>query len=236
MSSSISSHSQNTMPPYGIRPVERRVPARPGAGGRAAVSRTIACMLIVTIVTNTGCDASASPHRGTPVVVDDTLLRYPDSSTFAPGLHDLRFIGQLPAESRAPFVVVAGRDCNDCDAPPVVIVRAPADGPLRNPDEFRSVHPYPGRPIGAGDSVARTYSRLFWGDCLPQRPPGVVSYRTDFGAPGDEPLREMRITEVHGDSVLDWRMVPEVRILAATLLQVRARRCAEVPPDTLTPL
>ena len=173
-------------------------------------------------------------HRGVPVVVGDSVLLYPDGSSLSLGFGDIELLGQLPAESAPPFVIVAGRTCTDCDAIRSVFVRSPREGPVTDLASARGLHPYPGRTVGDADGATRSFSRLFWGECLPQRPAGIVSYRTDFGVPGDEPLREVRITEVQGDSLIDWRTIPEVRVLAATLLQVRARRCTEVAPRDMT--
>ena len=187
--------------------------------------------MIVLSATMTGCDwmSRRTQHRGTPVVVDDTLLRYPDNSTLMLGVGDISFIGQLDAESAAPFVIVAAAGCDMCDSPDAVLIRAPSAGRVAAADT-RGAHPYPGRSYRPLDGAMRSFTRLFWGRCLPQRPPGVISFRSEFGFAGDEPLREVRITEVHGDSLLDWRMVPEVRVLAATLQQVRAQECTELAP------
>ena len=186
--------------------------------------------MVVLSATMTGCDwmARRAQHRGTPVVVDDTMLRYPDNSTLTLGVGDITFIGQLDAERAAPFVVVAAEGCSVCDSPEAVLLRAPSAGRVAAGDT-RGAHPYPGRTYRSLDGGMRSFTRLFWGRCLPQRPPGVISFRSEFGFPGAEPLREVRITEVHGDSLLDWRMVPEVRVLAAALQQVRARQCTELP-------
>src|SRR5687767_13620734 len=193
------------------------------------------CLLLVMITATSACDAMSrgAPHRGTPVVIDDTLLRYPDSSTLALGAGDLAFIGLLEAETARPFVIVAARGCDACEASDAVLVRAPAEGRVIDGDR-RGEHPYPGRVLAGENATVRSYSRVFWGVCLPQRPPGVISFRSEFAWAGDEPLREVRITEIHGDSLLDWRTVPEVRALAATLQQVRTRRCSEVPSRDLT--
>lgn len=201
---------------------------------RAAVPAALVCMLIV-IVTAAGCDwlPSATRHRGPPVVVGDTLLRYPDGSTFAPGLHDLVLVGHLPAATAAPFVIVAGRECERCVAGSFVTVLAPSGGPVRDLAGLREWHAYPGR-TRSDDGTVVAEGRLFWGSCVPQRPPAVISYRTEFGGPGEETLREVRITEVHGDSLLQWRMVPQVAVLTATLLQVRARQCTELDPREVT--
>jgi hypothetical protein len=186
--------------------------------------------MVVLVMATTACDllSRGAPYRGTPVVIDDTLLRYPDSSTLALGVGDLAFIGQLDAERTSPFVIVAAHGCEACESPDAVIVRAPAAGRMVNGDT-RGAHPYPGRTHSAQDGSVRSYTRLFWGHCLPQRPPGVVSFRSAYSGVGDEPLRDVRITEVHGDSLLDWRTIAEVRLLTATLQQVRAGECTEMP-------
>jgi hypothetical protein len=63
---------------------------------------------------------------------------------------------------------------------------------------------------------------------MPERPPGLIEYRTDYGRNGLEPRREVRITEVEGDSLLEWRRDANVRLLATTLVQVQARVCTEI--------
>jgi hypothetical protein len=211
-----------------------------GTSRAASVTASMRRLVLVALVgmATSGCDAMSgrARHRGVPVVVGDSMLRYPDGSSADLGLTDIELLGQLAADNAPSFVIVAGRTCSDCDELPSVLVRSPRDGPVTSTETVRGSHPYPGRTVGDADGITRSVARVFRGECLPQRPAGVVSYRTDFGVPGDEPLREVRITEVHGDSLIDWRTIPEVRVLAATLLQVRARRCTEVAPrDMVTP-
>ena len=192
------------------------------------------CPCLVIILAATACDALSRrpPHRGVPVVVDDTLLRYPDSSTLALGAGALAFIGQFDAERAAPFVVVAAHGCESCGASDAVLVRAPSHGRVAIGDT-RGEHPYPGRSLDAASGSVRSHARVFWGECMYQRPRGVVSFRTEYGAVGDAPVREHRITEIRGDSLIDWRREADVRSLAATLQQVRTTRCVELPPRDL---
>ena len=185
--------------------------------------------MIVLATTLSGCDRlwRRSHHRGTPVVVGDTMLRYPDGSTLAPGAGDIALVGQLEAETSPPFIIIAAHACTMCETPDAVLVRAPSAGRMIEGDR-RGSHPYPGHAVAVEDGSVRAYSRVFWGECLPERPQGVLSFRSEFGWPGDEPSREVRITEVHGDSLLDWRTVPDVRLLIAAVQQVRARKCTEL--------
>jgi hypothetical protein len=179
-----------------------------------------------------GCDQfrKGAGFAGTPVVVGDTLLRFPDGSEFVSGFSSIEYIGAIAARRKAPFIIIAGHECRDCDAPPSVLMRSPSDGPVRSFSGLPGWHPYPGRVIAFNnDSAVISHSRLFWGQCLPERPPGLIEYRTDFAADGGEPQRDVLLTEIEGDSLLEWRRVATSRLLATTLVQVQSKQCAEVP-------
>lgn len=174
---------------------------------------------------------AATGYSGIPELVGDTLLRFPDGSEYVSGFRHVEFVGAIPAERKAPFIIIAGNECDACDAPPSVLMRSPSDGRVRDLSHVPGWHPYPGRVIAYNeDSVVVSQSRLFWGRCVPERPPGIVEFRTDFARDGAEPLREVHITEIEADSLLEWRRDATVRLLATTLVQVQARVCAEVPP------
>jgi hypothetical protein len=169
-------------------------------------------------------------HQGTPVVVDDTTLRFPTGAAFIPGFTDLAYIGALPAERKSPFIIMEGRECSDCDVPPSVLVRSPSQGRVKTTDGLPGWHYYPGLHLGAGeDSAVVAHTRLFWGECIPEMfGPGVVEFIVEFGPRGTEPLRQVRITEIRGDSLLEWRRPASPRMLAGALLQVKANACHEV--------
>jgi hypothetical protein len=215
------------MPPGGILSVANRAGAhrRGLAVRRACAVASFAALAIVA------CDRTSarSGYSGTPEVIGDTLLRFPDGSEYVSGFRNIEFIGSIPAETKAPFLIIAGNECADCDAPPSVLLRSPSDGPVRDFSSLAGWHPYPGRVIAYNeDSVVVAHSRLFWGQCMPERPPGLIEYRTDYGRNGLEPRREVRITEVEADSLLEWRRDANVRLLATTLVQVQARVCTEI--------
>ena len=211
------------MPPGGIgrgRRVTSAVRARHGALLAAAMW-----------VAAGGCDRAndAGRYTGTPIVVGDTL-RFPDGSEYVSGFTNVEYIGSIPAATRAPFIIIAGHECDDCDAPPSVLMRSPSDGPVRRLTGLAGWHPYPGRVVAYNnDSTVISHSRLFWGLCLPERPPGLIEYRIEYSGGGAEPYRQVQITEIDGDSLIGWRRVATTRLLATTLVQVQAKACAEVP-------
>src|SRR5688500_13101656 len=217
------------MPPPGIREGAALRTRRPRAPGGA---RGRCGLRAVSLGASAACNRAASPARssGTPIVVGDTLLRFPDGSEYVSGFRNVEYIGTIPARTRAPFIIIAGHECRDCDAPPSVLVRSPSDGPVRELSGLAGWHAYPGRVIAYNDdSAVVSHSRLFWGNCLPERPPGLIEYRSDFAGDGSDPAREVRISEIDGDSLLGWRRVATTRLLATTLVQVQARECREIP-------
>ena len=215
------------MPLGGISLLAKRARVR----ARRLAVRCACALAPFAAIAAAACDRNAARSRyaGVPAVVGDTLLRFPDGSEYISGFRNVEYIGSIPAEKKAPFLIIAGHECANCDAPPSVLVRSPSDGPVRDFSSLAGWHPYPGRVIAYNeDSVVISHSRLFWGRCIPERPPGLIEYRTDYGRNGLEPRREVRITEVEGDSLLEWRRDANVRLLATTLVQVQSRVCAEI--------
>ena len=211
------------MPPGGIGRAHRHA-----ASVRARGCAVLAGALVILAA---GCDRATevSRYAGTPIVVGDTL-RFPDGSAYVSGFTNIEFIGSISAATKAPFIIIAGHECRDCDAPPSVLMRSPSDGPVRRLAGLPGWHPYPGHVIAYNeDSTVLSHSRLFWGLCLPERPPGLIEFRTDYGGSGAEPYRQVNISEIDGDSIIGWRRVATTRLLATTLVQVQAKECAEIP-------
>ena len=218
------------MPPHGIGGLPRST-GRP-ARGFIARWRGVAPIALVVAAVSGGCDrlSKASAYAGVPEVIGDTALRFADGSEYVSGFHGVEYIGTIPAERKAPFIIVSGHECADCDAPPSVLVRSPSDGTVRTFAGLQGWHPYPGRVIAYNeDSVVLSHSRLFWGRCLPERPQGLIEYRTDFARNGGEPERAVLITEIESDSLVELRRGATTRLRAATQVQVQARECAEIP-------
>src|SRR5688500_15131675 len=78
------------------------------------------CVLLAATATvlAAGCDrpAEAGRYAGIPSVVGDTL-RFPDGSEYVSGFTGVEYIGSIPAATKAPFIIIAGHECDDCDAP-----------------------------------------------------------------------------------------------------------------------
>lgn len=201
----------------------RRSPVRRVAHAAAA----LACAALLA-----ACAAEASdPYAGTPVVEGDSLLRFPSGARVAPGLHaELRYHGRLADAEGGPWLVTSGVQCEGCDAEPSVVLRS-VHAPPGAAWEEPGWHAHPGRIVAYDTDRPMLESRLFWGRCLPGRPPGVVQFATEFDGTGRPAralvlLSEVRDGRLRADSLVQAPPAP-----SAVDAAVRAGRCREVAPE-----
>ena len=192
----------------------------------------LACSVFLAIA---GAASACSPpgraeFSGQPVVQDDTLLRFPGGGEFASGLYSVGYVGQLPASTKAPFIVLEGIECTDCDAPSAVLMRSPSDGRIRSFRNLPGWYAYPGRVVDLDDTTkVLVESRLFWGECLEGRLAGLVQYATEFTA-GTAAPQLLRTTEIRRDSLVTSEQMARPADLESTLNLVAEGRCREIPP------
>ena len=188
------------------------------------------CLVLLAVLAGVGCrrEPAAALWAGEPTVVPgDTALRFPSGAVFAPGFYMVRYIGRLPAREKAPFLLMEGVECTDCDAPPSVFLRSPSDGPAKPDTLLKGWFAYPG-PIREWESKALlSDSRLFWGRCLPSGAAGLVQFSTDSA--GRSELTRVGVAEVRGDTIVEWRASLAEVPLAGVVARVRAGECREVP-------
>jgi hypothetical protein len=59
--------------------------------------------------------------------VDGSKLVFKDEQIFETNLFELAYIGQVSIDSKAPYLIFSGRDCNECDANISIYVHSPSD-------------------------------------------------------------------------------------------------------------
>lgn len=188
--------------------------------------------LAVAASVGIACRSPAEERRGyagVPVVVADTLWRFPSGATVPSPLRTkLEYLGRID-DAGGPYLVTAGFDCTACDAGPTVllqtVVHEQSDGGdvpgwYAYPGKIRSYH---------NDSIAMA-TRLFWGRCLPDRGPGLVQFATDHDSIG-RPIRELvRLTEIRGGRLRDDSILVSPPTVAVLRPALRERACREIPP------
>ncbi len=61
-----------------------------------------------------GCPGVARAEETLPRVRGGRTLVWPDGRQFSTPLFGLSVVGQLPAASKSPYLILAGRGCTDC--------------------------------------------------------------------------------------------------------------------------
>ena len=91
-------------------------------------------------------------------------------------LKKLKVLGMLQAVSKAPYLILSGKDCYNCTAPERIYVQSPDDGPLymeENPANFA----YPGHIFKRRDSTLTYSSRCYFGLVLKSLPNAIIWYQ-----------------------------------------------------------
>ena len=175
--------------------------------------------------------SSDGPYAGTPSVEGDTLLRFPSGEAYVSGLRSsLAYLGRIPDQIRGPYLVVAGVECEDCDATLSVLLRSARDSAFTQGGRHAGWYAYPGRIDSYELDGLIMDSRLFWGRCLPGRGPGLVQFATEFDSTGTQRRKLVRVSEIRGASITDDSIVLSPPAPSAVEPAVRAGTCREVPP------
>jgi hypothetical protein len=105
------------------------------------------------------------------------IIHFINGRDLATGLFAPRVLGTLAAVRKAPFVVLAGRDCLVCGEAEAVYVGSPSDGPLSH----RAGGPFPGRQLDPETHELLFTSRLFVGRCLDATHDAAIWFYRDIG-------------------------------------------------------
>ena len=192
-------------------------------------------LIVLGAVLAAGCRRGDASYAGTPSVEGDTLLRFPSGAAYVSGMRsELSYLGQIPDGDRGPFVLVAGVECEGCDAGLSVLLRSVRDPAFISGDTSteRSAgwYAYPGRILHFDDGAPIIDSRLYWGRCLPDRAPGVVQFATDFDSAGRQVRSLVRITEIRRGRLVDDSILQSPPTPSAVQPALRAGTCREVAP------
>jgi hypothetical protein len=106
--------------------------------------------------------------------VDSSKLHFKNSKFFDTHLYELKYIGQINSQNKAPFLIFSGRDCNECDANISIYIHSPSDGPLTVEYGQNRYH-YPGTERDYETDSLTCISRAFYGQVL-ENTNGVIWY------------------------------------------------------------
>lgn len=137
---------------------------------------TAAFLALAACSTSTPRGGAGDPHSRWEVIEvvsrqdERAVLRFANGRVFTTTLYDVQYLGQIPSSTGAPYLVLSGRGCTDCDANRSLYFHSPDDGPMQE-EADQPRYAYPGtiiewEPEIPSDTIA-SRSRVFLGDCLP---------------------------------------------------------------------
>jgi hypothetical protein len=151
-------------------------------------------LYILTIVFLFGCGSSTNKQSGrlsdtinndslsqtdwTIDKVSDTKLIFKDGKSFDTKLYQLEYIGQIPVDKKAPYLVFSGRDCKECDANISIYIHSPSDGQLIVGDG-KNCYAYPGSEKDYETNNVLYKARAFYGQVL-KNIKGVIWYQSQL--------------------------------------------------------
>ena len=144
--------------------------------------------------------ATALGHAQQPVHirrVDDSVVVLSDGHHWQPGLHLIRHIYTLQEPGGAPFFVLVGVPCTECDALyEIHILRAG-----QNQDSLHFGFAAPGRATELGEDSAFAIRRQFFGHCLLPNVGAAVQFAHERG-PDNVWVDSIRTVVPSGDSLV----------------------------------
>ena len=182
-------------------------------------------MTVFLLVTFASTCLAADPITSSPPGKTGTIT-FQDKSSFSTTLYDLRYLGQLQTKNKKPYLVLAGRGCDDCDAGTAIYIHSPSDGPMQG-EGGQERYSYPGRykDSETGELVEKT--RAFLGTCIPGRREGVVWYMQWMDKKGKWQVGFL-IAEVVNDEIKSKYLPKPKEKLGETLQFVKRDICKEL--------
>ena len=193
---------------------------------------TAALVLVSAFFTSCGGGASSDAEaRDSAVVVlavegvEGSSIRLADGRLVTTGLHELNYIGQVRGTAKAPWLVMSGRYCDECDALLALYVHSPGGGPMRI-EHGEGALQYPGRLLDGETGEVYYSTRTFFGEVL-DGVQGVISYENviDAGAEGEwyTNLTDLSAATRRDTQYMDTSRLPQTLDLAAK------GKCQEIP-------
>lgn len=94
--------------------------------------------------------------------VEDKKIMFKNGESYETNLFDLKYIGELSAKNKAPFLILSGRSCDSCDENISIFIQSPSDGFMKKESE-QPRYSYPGQEFDYATNDLIFESRMFLG-------------------------------------------------------------------------
>ncbi len=162
--------------------------------------------------------------------VQNKSLLFKNGRSFETGLFELEYIGQIPVDKKAPYLIYSGRDCNGCDANISIYVHSPSDGSLAV-ERGQNRYEYPGTLKYYEDNRVLQTSKAFYGQVLPNVV-GILWHISGNSLTKKGP-GTIYLVRFENGSRKDTSFVSEFA-LGQTIILARKGLCKEIPGREFT--
>lgn len=188
-------------------------------------------LLLLFFIADTNAQNTIKSKSSTSTIdswaIDKTTgskLLFKNGKKFDTGLYELKYIASLPNGDKAPYLILSGRDCDECDANVSIYIYSQANGKLGAQAGANS-YQYPGKERDIETHKLDYSSRAFYGEVL-KGTIGVIWY-------------EKRILENEkwGDFIFLIKIVnglkkevhlTDKKLITETLQLLKEKRCKEI--------
>ena len=157
-----------------------------------------------------------------------SVLVLADGQRFQTSLFQVRVLTALRTDRKAPYIVMVGRGCVNCDAQNSIYIHSPSDGPMQD-EGHQPRYSYPGRLVSYSDGKTPVSDvRFFMGGCLSAYREALVWYVRERD---DKGMWHSSVLAVHveADKLAETVLKINLPSIDSTLQRVRQGVCRELP-------
>lgn len=194
-----------------------------------------ALMLVVCCQCNNASDADHSQtmddihdNKDIPTGLESPEVDESGVSSFVEEirLFDKELLGSIETKKNT-WLVLAGRNCTDCDANLSVYIYPMHDFP--GADTLRTIrYSYPGKEYNYEDDSLIFESRVFWGDCLPRLENIVIWYQRQLNDDGWD--YSYYWLQLQDKGLMENRSDTHALALDEIENRIMSEVCTEIPP------
>ena len=131
--------------------------------------------------------------------VKDKKIFFKNGKLLNTYLYDLKYIGQLSSYNKAPYIIMAGRSCENCDENISIYIHSPSDGEMK-PHGKQIRYSHPGKELDAETNELIFESKMYFGNCLKKYPNSVI-WTQKFLNDRDEWQKSIFIVQIDNDTL-----------------------------------
>jgi hypothetical protein len=154
-----------------------------------------------------------------------SMIYFDNGVKLSSDLIEMKYLGQLTAPTKVPFIIWSARDCTECDMNISIYIHSPTGGRILKETPRYS---FPGKLFDYESPALLEESRMFFGQCLPQFGASVIWFMKTKQEDGGW-QQSVFLAEVTGDHITNQELKPPLPTPKDVAAQLKKHQCIEVP-------